>query len=59
SQQIIFPDEALEGIDSITVTVEIQAGRKNFREKIKLSKGEINQKDKEVDIAIKLKPKKT
>ena len=57
--QISFPDEALEGIDNITLTVEIQAGRRNFREKIKLSKGEITQKNKEVDIAIKLKPKKT
>lgn len=57
--QIVFPDEAFEGTDTVTLTIEIQSGKRNFREKLKISKNEITQKNKEIDILLKLRSKKT
>ena len=57
--EVTFPSEALETIDNLILTVEIQAGKRNFKERLKLEKEKLTSQDKEINISLKLKPKKT
>lgn len=55
---IDFSQEALSKIESVYVTIEIQTGKRTFKEKIRVHENSIGKENDTIELDIKLRPRK-
>ena len=55
---IDFSQEALYKIESVYVTIEIQTGKRTFKEKIRVHENSIGKENDTIELDIKLRPRK-
>lgn len=56
---VAFPQDALKNVESLNMLLEIDSGKRKFREQVKVSKKELTERNGEFEIKIKLTPKKS
>lgn len=54
-----FPEEALKNLSSLVLNIEIDSGKKVFNEKLKVQNDALSKRNNEIEILIKLIPKKS